>query len=74
MILLDTDIMIPPNEALPVFGAFRLSHGLGIIDVLIGQLAVEHGVPLCTFNQKHYAMIPGLITMQPYAKPPTEQS
>jgi hypothetical protein len=51
------------NEALSVFTQFRLSHGLGIIDVLIGQMAVELDIPLSTFNQKHYSSIPDLVTL-----------
>jgi len=56
------------NDALTVFCRFHLSHSLGIIDSLIGQLAVALNLPLHTFNQKHYAVIPGLKTIQPYRK------
>ena len=56
------------NDALSVFSRFHLSHSLGIIDALIGQLAVALNLPLHTFNQKHYAVIPGLRTIQPYQK------
>jgi predicted nucleic acid-binding protein len=56
------------DEALSTFSRFRLSHGLGIIDVLIGQMAVDLDTPLCTFNQKHYSPIPKLLTRQPYEK------
>ena len=54
------------DAALNAFSRFYLSHGLGIMDALIGQLAVALDVPLCSFNQKHYGAIPGLRTMQPY--------
>lgn len=56
------------EEGLTVFSRFHLSQGLGIIDALIGQLAVALNLPLHTFNQKHYAMIPHLKTIQPYQK------
>jgi predicted nucleic acid-binding protein len=56
------------NEALTTFADTHLSHGLGLLDALIGQTAVALGVALYTFNQKHYAAIPGLQTRQPYVK------
>jgi predicted nucleic acid-binding protein len=56
------------DEALNVFAEYRLSHNAGPLDVLIGQTAVTLGVPLYTFNQKHYRFIPGLQTIQPYEK------
>ena len=56
------------NEALSVFARYHLSHGLGILDALIGQIAVAFNLPLCTFNQKHYAVITNLKTVQPYEK------
>jgi predicted nucleic acid-binding protein len=61
----------PPNvcdEALHVFARFYLSHSLGIIDALIGQLAVSLDLTLHTFNQKHYAAIPRLQVVQPYSR------
>ncbi len=48
------------------FAAYRLSYGLGLIDALIGATAVGYGEPLATFNVKHYAVIAGLTTVQPY--------
>jgi predicted nucleic acid-binding protein len=56
------------DAASSVFARYHLSHGLGILDALIGQMAVALHVPLHTFNQKHYVAIPHLITMQPYEK------
>lgn len=56
------------DVALSVFARFYLSHSLGILDALIGQLAVSLDLPLYTFNQKHYAAIPGLRVVQPYSK------
>ncbi|OAD20262.1 PilT protein domain protein [Candidatus Thiomargarita nelsonii] len=58
------------NEALNLFTQYQyyLSHNVGLLDVLIGQTAVELGVPLYTFNQKHYQVVPHLQTIQPYQK------
>ncbi len=56
------------NGALSVFSRYHLSSGLGILDTLIGQMAVGLNLPLYTFNQKHYADIPNLKTVQPYKK------
>lgn len=57
------------NKALSMFGSQHLSHGIGIIDALIGHMAVEDlKLSLHTFNQRHYSAILGLITVQPYEK------
>jgi len=56
------------DRALHVLTDYRLSHGAGLLDVLIGQTSVALNVPLHTFNQKHYRFIPGLQTVQPYEK------
>lgn len=56
------------NEALDIFAMHHMSHQMGIIDVLVGQLAVSSQIPLHTFNKKHYLPIPGLQTIQPYQK------
>ena len=56
------------NQALQVFADFHLSHGIGLLDSLIGQTAVSLNSPLHTFNQKHYACVPKLMTHQPYPK------
>jgi hypothetical protein len=55
-------------EALKVYSQYHLSHNPGILDALIGQTAVALDLPLHTFNQKHYAAIPNLKTIQPYTK------
>jgi predicted nucleic acid-binding protein len=56
------------DRALQVFTQYRLSHNAGLLDVLIGQTSVALGIPLCTFNQKHYQFIPRLQTIQPYER------
>ena len=47
---------------------FRLSHGLGMNDALIAATAKMLGRPLNTFNVKHFGVIPGLLTVQPYTR------
>ena len=56
------------DEALSVFTEHHLSHNAGLLDALIGQIAVALKVPLYTFNQRHYRFIPELRTIQPYEK------
>ena len=56
------------KEALSVFVNYHRNHGIGILDVLIGQMAVALNLPLHTFNQKHYLAVPNLKTVQPYEK------
>jgi predicted nucleic acid-binding protein len=48
------------------FSAYHLSHGLEILDALIGHTDVGLNEPLATFNVKHYGVIAGLQTIQPY--------
>ena len=55
-------------NALRNFSSHHLSHGIGIIDALIAEIAVEAGSPLHTFNQKHYLPHPRLRTIQPYQR------
>ncbi len=56
------------TACLEVFGAAYLSHRLSIPDALIGHMAVDMGLPLYSFNEKHFAAIPNLETIQPYQK------
>ena len=59
------------TEALQAVANFRLlhlSHGIGLVDTLIAATALSLGVPLCTFNLKHFRQIPGLVTEQPYLR------
>jgi predicted nucleic acid-binding protein len=50
------------------FTAYHLSHGLGLLDALIAACAVGHSATLYTFNVKHYQVVPGLVTAQPYTR------
>jgi len=56
------------EAALEIFASSHLSHGIGMLDALIGQTAVALDLPLYTFNRKHYAAIPNLTTVTPYNK------
>jgi predicted nucleic acid-binding protein len=48
--------------------AVKLSHGLGSWDALIAATALGQGLPMATFNVRHFAGVPGLTTVQPYAR------
>ena len=56
------------QRALADFTAYHLTHGLGLIDSLIAASAICMSATLCTFNVKHYRMVPGLVIAQPYAR------
>lgn len=56
------------DAALADFRTLHLSHGLGLVDALIGTTARELGASLCTFNVKHYRPLPGLVIEQPYER------
>ena len=56
------------TRALSDFAAYHLPHGLGLLDAMIAACAVGLSATLCTFNVKHYQVIPGLITAQPYSR------
>lgn len=56
------------QRALNDFHQHHLSDNLGILDALIGECAAGLEVPLCTFNVKHYKVIPRLMVEKPYEK------
>lgn len=56
------------HRALGNFATYHLSHGLGLLDALIAACAVGRSATLCTFNVKHYAAVPGLVTEQVYRR------
>lgn len=55
-------------RALSDFTTYHHSHGLGLLDALIAACAVGLSATLYTFNDKHYRVVPGLVTAQPYAR------
>jgi predicted nucleic acid-binding protein len=56
------------KRALSDFIAYHLSHNLGLLDSLIAACAISLSATLCTFNVKHYRVVPGLQTAQPYQR------
>ncbi|MDB9305130.1 MULTISPECIES: hypothetical protein [Cyanophyceae] len=50
------------------FTTYHLSDNLGLLDALIAACAVGRSATLCTFNVKHYRVIPGLVMEQPYTR------
>lgn len=61
------------RRALSDFTAYHLSHRLGLLDALIAACAIGQSATLCTFNVKHYAVIPDLVTEQPYRRQTAER-
>jgi predicted nucleic acid-binding protein len=55
-------------RALSDFTTYHLSNRLGLLDALIAACAVGQGLALCTFNLKHYRVVPNLVTVQPYMR------
>ena len=55
-------------RALSDFTVYHLSNNVGLIDALIAACAVGHNATLCTFNIKHYRVIPQLNMEQPYSR------
>jgi len=56
------------TRALSDFTAYHLSHNLGLIDSLIAACATGLSATLCTFNAKHYRVVPDLKVEQPYTR------
>ena len=56
------------NYALTLLEMFRLSNGLRKYDALIAVTALAARQPLHTHNIKHFRIVPGLQTIQPYVK------
>lgn len=56
------------DQALSTFREYHLSHNLGLLDSLIAACAVGSRASLCTFNVKHYRVVPELDLTQPYAR------
>lgn len=69
------DLLWPSSEtclrAFTLLAEVHLRNNIGILDCLIGQMALDLGHPLCTFNRKHYSHVPGLELSEPYQKGPS---
>jgi predicted nucleic acid-binding protein len=55
-------------RALSIFSTLHISHGIGLLDSLIGSCAVGLSATLLTFNAKHYRAMPGLSLVRPYSR------
>jgi tRNA(fMet)-specific endonuclease VapC len=53
-------------KALSDFSQYHLSDGVGLLDTLIAHCVISKNATLCTFNVKHYRVIPNLKIIQPY--------
>ena len=56
------------DRALTEYARYPHTHGVGLLDLLIATTAVGRGEELVTFNLKHFQVIPGLVTTQPYQR------
>lgn len=54
------------RTALAWFERFHLSHGVGVLDRLIGATVFAHHLTLATLNPKPVVSCPGLRTERPY--------
>ncbi len=67
-------VAVWPTEAdcrrvLADFTQYHLSDNLGLTDALIAATAVGRNATLCTFNVKHFRVVPGFTLEQPYTRP-----
>ena len=56
------------SKALEAYARYSLSHGLDILDALIGQMAEDLVMPLHTFNTRHFKGVFKIETIQPYKR------
>ncbi len=56
------------RRAIRRFGMIHLKFGTDAFDALIAETAIGAGLPLYTFNTKHFAAYPELTTIQPYSR------
>ena len=56
------------GKALADFTKYHLSDGVGLLDALIAHCAIGKNATLCTFNVKHYRVIPDIKMIQPYLR------
>ncbi len=56
------------NRALASFASHHLSDNIGLLDSLIAETAIGVNAELATFNVKHYRVLKGLRTVQPYER------
>ena len=56
------------NRAKKTFSSHHLSDKIGLLDALIAETAIGINAELATFNVKHYRVIKGLQSLQPYMR------
>jgi predicted nucleic acid-binding protein len=56
------------DQSLADLWTYRLSHGLKILDTLIGRCATRYEATLYMFNTKDFSLISGLKLAQPYSR------
>ena len=56
------------DRALTTFSSHHLSDNIGLLDALIAETVIGVNAELATFNVKHYRVLRGLRTIQPYAR------
>jgi predicted nucleic acid-binding protein len=56
------------NRALLSFSSHHLSDNIGMLDALIAETAIGVHAELATFNVKHYRVLKGLQSAQPYKR------
>ncbi|MCI0551468.1 MAG: type II toxin-antitoxin system VapC family toxin [Anaerolineae bacterium] len=56
------------NRAFANFSSHHLSDNIGLLDALIAETAIGVNAELATFNVKHYRVLRGLKSVQPYER------
>jgi len=56
------------SRAMKTFSSHHLSDNIGLLDALIAETAIGIEAELATFNLKHYRVINGLQSLQPYTR------
>lgn len=56
------------DRALRSFSAHHLSDNIGLLDALIAETVIGLNAELATFNVKHYRVLKGLHSIQPYKR------
>ena len=56
------------ERAYQTLAQVHLRNAIGVLDILIAQVAISLRLPLHTLNQKHFDVVPGLTTVRPYTR------
>ena len=56
------------DRALRSFSSHHLSDNIGLLDALIAETVIGLNAELATFNVKHYRVLKGLHSIQPYKR------